>query len=210
MKHEHQSIRRLMGPSEDPTRGQFTLATALEGLPEGGGPSNACRLIATLHTTAGDLECELWPTKAPVTVANFVGLARGVRSWRDPRLAEWVQMPAYNGAPFHRVIKGFMVQGGDPTGTGRGEPGYVIPDEIWPGAKHDRRGLVCMANRGPDTNGMQFFITDGRADHLDGDYTIFGECHSHAVLEIIAAGKVDGDRAIDPVVIERVTVEWRA
>lgn len=195
-----------MGLSEDPTRGRFTLAGALAGLADSG--SNR-RLVATLHTSAGELVCELWPTKAPVTVANFVGLARGVRQWRDPRLAQWIQQPAYDGAPFHRVIKGFMIQGGDPTGTGRGEPGYVIKDEIWPGSTHDRRGLLCMANRGPDTNGMQFFITDGKAKHLDGEYTIFGECASHRVLDLIADSEVDGDRAVNPVIIERVSVEWQ-
>jgi peptidyl-prolyl cis-trans isomerase A (cyclophilin A) len=195
-----------MGLSEDPTRGRFTLVGALAGLVKSGSDP---RLVATLHTSAGDLECELWPTKAPITVANFVGLARGVRLWRDPRLTQWVESPAYDGAPFHRVIKGFMIQGGDPTGTGRGEPGYVIPDEIWPGSSHDRRGLLCMANRGPGTNGMQFFITDGKAEHLDGDYTIFGVCDSHDVLDTIANSDVKGDRATSPFVIQRVTVEWK-
>jgi len=195
-----------MALSEDPTRGQFTLAGALDGLTKS---DDRCRLVATLHTSAGELECELWPEKAPFTVANFVGLARGVRPWRDPRLSQWVKTPAYDGAPFHRVIKGFMIQGGDPTGTGRGEPGYVIADEIWPGSTHDRRGLLCMANRGPGTNGMQFFITDGAAKHLDGEYTIFGHCDSHEVLNTVASGKVDGDRPLDPVVIDLVTIEWK-
>jgi peptidyl-prolyl cis-trans isomerase A (cyclophilin A) len=99
-----------------------------------------------------------------------------------------------------------MIQGGDPLGTGAGEPGYVIPDEIWPGAKHDQRGLLCMANRGPNTNGMQFFITDAAARHLDSGYTIFGKCGPDATIEKIASADVRGDRAVNPPKIERVTV----
>lgn len=194
-----------MGLQEDPKGGQFSLAEALQGLDD---PDSDGALVATLQTSAGGLVCELWPHRAPVTVANFVGLARGTRPWRDPNLGQWVERPAYDGVTFHRVIKGFMIQGGDPTGTGRGEPGYTIPDEIWRGAKHDRRGLLCMANRGPHTGGMQFFITDAEAPHLDGDYTIFGECRSLDVLERIASGDVQGDVAVDPCVIQSVSVTW--
>src|SRR5690606_29353807 len=151
----------------DPLGGKFTLADATQGLPATG------KLVAEIETDQGTLSCELYDDKAPITVANFVGLARGLRPFKDPRTGEWVKRPAYDGTVFHRIIKGFMIQGGDPTGTGRGEPGYVIPDEIWEGSKHDQRGLLCMANRGKDTNGMQFFITDAAKPHLDGGYTIF-------------------------------------
>ena len=96
-------------------------------------------------------------------VASFVGLARGLRPWKSPLTGQWTRSPAYDGTRFHRVVKGFMIQGGDPKGSGSGEPGYVIADELWDGAKHDRAGLLCMANRGPDTNGMQFFVTDASA-----------------------------------------------
>ncbi len=186
----------------DPLGGKFSLADATAGLPEKG------KLTATMKTSKGTLECELFEDKAPITVANFVGLARGMRPFRDPQ-KNWIKKPAYDGTTFHRVIKGFMIQGGDPEGTGRGEPGYVIADEVWPGATHNERGLLCMANRGPNTNGMQFFIMDGSATHLDRSYTIFGKCSPASVIEAIADSKVTGDRAVDPVKIEKVTVARR-
>jgi peptidyl-prolyl cis-trans isomerase A (cyclophilin A) len=187
---------------DDPLGGKFSLEDAVAGLPGEG------KLTALMKTSLGTLTCELYEDKAPVTVANFVGLARGLRPFKDAT-GEWVKRPGYDGTTFHRVIKGFMVQGGDPKGTGAGEPGYVIPDEIWAGAKHDERGLLCMANRGPNTNGMQFFILDGAAPHLDGGYTIFGKCGPSDVIEKISSTKTRGDRAIDPPRIERVTIERR-
>jgi len=164
----------------DPLNGSFTLAQAVKDI-KGQGP-----LIATIETSKGTLQCRLYDDKAPNTVANFIGLATGKRSWRDPKSKQWVNKPAYDGTTFHRVIKGFMIQGGDAAGNGSGEPGYVIPDEVWPGAVHDRAGLLCMANRGPDTNGAQFFITDAKAAHLDRGYTIFGECAPVDVVHEIA------------------------
>jgi peptidyl-prolyl cis-trans isomerase A (cyclophilin A) len=182
----------------DPHKGTFTLDEATAGLPPGK------TLVAELHTTVGKLECELWPEKAPNTVANFVGLARGVRAWREN--TRWAKRPLYDGTPFHRVVKGFMIQGGDPLGSGAGGPGYVFPDELWEGAKHDQPGLLCMANRGKDTNGSQFFITDGAAPHLDGGYTIFGKCAPTELVTKIASVPARGDRAIDPVKLERVVI----
>lgn len=191
--------------SDDPLKGQFTLEDATKGL-EGKG-----KLNATIDTSLGSVSCELYDDKAPITVANFVGLARGVRPFKDKD--EWVKRPGYDGTIFHRVIKGFMIQGGDPEGKGSGEPGYVIPDEIWEGAKHDRRGLLCMANRGKNTNGMQFFITDANAPHLDGGYTIFGECGPDNVIEKLASvdtGRTTrqpgGDRPLDPPVIKSIVI----
>lgn len=184
---------------DDPLKGVFTLEDATKDLP-GDGP-----LFADIKTSLGKLSCELYADKAPITVANFIGLARGLRPFKDPK-GEWVKRPGYDGTTFHRIIKGFMIQGGDPMGSGAGEPGYVIPDEIWPGAAHDQRGLLCMANRGPDTNGMQFFITDKAARHLDGGYTIFGKCGPDEVIEKIASAEVAGDRAVKPPKIEQVTV----
>ena len=187
----------------DPAKGKFTLTEATVGL-LGDGP-----LLATIKTSQGDLTCRLFDDKAPRTVANFVGLARGTRPWKDPTGA-WVTRPAYDGTTFHRVIRGFMIQGGDPKGTGAGEPGYTIPDEIWPGTKHDRAGLLCMANRGPNTNGAQFFITDASAPHLTraGTYTVFGECAPvsvvHAIANVPTAG---GDRPVQDVVISSITIE---
>ncbi len=183
----------------DDPNAPFGLDKATAGL-EGNGP-----LVATMKTNKGTLECRLFDDKAPMTVANFVGLARGVRSWKTPD-GTWVKRPAYDGTTFHRVIKGFMIQGGDPTGTGRGEPGYTIKDEIWTGAKHDRPGLLCMANRGHDTNGMQFFITDKGAAHLDGNYTIFAECSPVSVVHAIAAVPVTGERPVSEVAIQSVEV----
>src|SRR5262249_48314064 len=117
---------------DDPMRGKFTLNDALQGLRGRG------KILATIETSLGSIECELFADRAPNTVANFVGLARGTRPWKTPS-GKWVRQPAYDGTTFHRVVKGFVIQGGDPTGNGSGEPGYVVPDELWEGAKHDRR-----------------------------------------------------------------------
>jgi peptidyl-prolyl cis-trans isomerase A (cyclophilin A) len=184
----------------DPAKGVFTLDDATKGLAGKG------KLVANMQTDKGTLKCELWDDKAPITVANFVGLARGVRPWKNPE-GEWVKKPLYDGTPFHRIIRGFMIQGGDPKGNGSGDPGYVIPDEVWEGAHHDQRGLLCMANRGPNTNGSQFFIMDGAAAHLDSGYTIFGKCSPDSVIEAIAGSEVMGDRAVTPPKIKKLTIE---
>ncbi|MCC6664671.1 MAG: peptidylprolyl isomerase [Polyangiaceae bacterium] len=188
-------------PSEDdPLKGKFTLADATGGL-TGKGP-----LVAEIKTDKGTLSCTLFEDKAPITVANFVGLARGLRPWKTPA-GKWEKKPGYDGTTFHRVVKGFMIQGGDPAGSGAGEPGYVIPDEVWEDAHHDQRGLLCMANRGPNTNGMQFFVMDGVAAHLDGGYTIFGKCEPESVIEALATVPVQGERAVTPPKIQKVTVK---
>lgn len=184
---------------DDPLKGAFSLADATQGLTGKG------KLMADIKTAAGKLECELFDDRAPLTVANFIGLARGLRPFKT-QSGEWLKKPAYDGTTFHRVIKGFMIQGGDPAGTGAGEPGYVIPDEIWEDAYHSERGLLCMANRGPNTNGQQFFIMDGSAPHLDGGYTIFGKCGPSAVIEKLANSEVQGDRAVTPPKIDKVTI----
>ncbi len=187
-------------PTGDPLQGQFTLEQATAGL---AGEGN---LVATIDTELGELQCELFVDRAPVTVANFVGLARGKRPFRGPGGA-WVSKPAYDGTIFHRVKKGFMIQGGDWKKNGTGDAGYTFADEIWPGAKHDRRGQLCMANRGPNTNSMQFFITDGPAAHLDGGFTIFGHCGPDALIEKLASvPTTPQDRSIEPTVIRHVTI----
>jgi peptidyl-prolyl cis-trans isomerase A (cyclophilin A) len=191
-------VATVAASPDDPVNGKFTLEDATQGLPPGKD------LVAEIHTGKGKLVCQLWPDKAPVTVANFVGLARGLRPWKDS--SEWVKKPLYDGTPFHRVISGFMIQGGDPKGTGAGDPGYVIADEVWPGATHDQAGLLCMANRGKNTNGSQFFIMDGAAKHLDGGYTIFGKCQPTSVVKAITEVPKRGDRAIDPVKIDKVVI----
>jgi peptidyl-prolyl cis-trans isomerase A (cyclophilin A) len=185
----------------DPMNGSFSLADATKDLP-GKGP-----IVAKIDTSKGVLQCKLFDDKAPVTVANFIGLATGKRAWKDPNSGQWVNKPAYDGTGFHRIIKGFMIQGGDPKGNGSGEPGYVIKDELWEGAKHDRAGLLCMANRGPNTNGAQFFITDQAAAHLDTSYTIFGECAPVEVVHDIANVPTGmGDKPQTPVTIKSVTI----
>jgi peptidyl-prolyl cis-trans isomerase A (cyclophilin A) len=195
------STRREPAAGSDPVQGRFTIADATAGL-EGAGP-----LVATLKTSEGTLQCTLFEDKAPVTVANFVGLARGMRPFKSEIDGEWVKKPAYDGTTFHRIIKGFMIQGGDRRGNGTGEPGYVIADEIWPGSKHDRPGLLCMANRGPNTNGAQFFITDAKVAALDGNYTIFGECSPTSLVQTLASvPTLPGDRPATQVTIETVTI----
>jgi len=185
---------------DDPLAGKFTLEDAVKGLPATGA------LYAEIATDLGKLECELYEDKAPITVANFIGLARGLRPFKQSD-GTWAKKNGYDGTTFHRVIKGFMIQGGDPQGSGAGEPGYVIPDEVWEGAKHDERGQLCMANRGKNTNGMQFFIMDGKAAHLDGGYTIFGKCGPEEVIQKLSTVEVQGDRSVKPTKITKVTIK---
>ncbi|WP_437950019.1 peptidylprolyl isomerase [Sorangium sp. So ce296] len=161
----------------DPEAGVFTLAEALADLPEGPGP-----LRAILDTDKGEITCELFPEQAPNAVANFVGLARGRRPFRDSATGSWVKRRFYDGLTFHRVIPEFMAQGGDPLGTGEGWPGYEFDDEI--SALKHRAGTLAYANAGADTNGSQFYITEVATDWLDGDYTIFGQC---APVEVVTA-----------------------
>jgi peptidyl-prolyl cis-trans isomerase A (cyclophilin A) len=185
--------------SDDPVKGKWTLDDATQGLPKGK------QLVATIETDLGKLTCKLFDDKAPIAVANFVGLARGVRPWKTPE-GTWEKKPAYDGTIFHRIIKGFMIQGGDAKKNGSGEAGYIFPDEVWDGAKHDRAGLLCMANRGPNTNSAQFFITDASAPHLDKSYTIFGECGPVDLIHKIAAVEVVRDRPKEPPVIKSIKV----
>jgi len=132
-------------------------------------------LYAVFHTSMGEIVVRLLAEKAPKTVDNFLGLAEGTREWTDPRSGEKVKRPLYDGTVFHRVIPDFMIQGGDPLGTGTGGPGYRFADELGPANKFDRPGLLAMANAGPNTNGSQFFITEVPTPWLDKGHTIFGE-----------------------------------
>jgi peptidyl-prolyl cis-trans isomerase A (cyclophilin A) len=166
---------------------------------------------ATLHTNHGDIKIELFPDHAPKTVRNFVGLAEGTQEWTDPRTGKASTTPLYDGVVFHRVISGFMIQGGDPLGTGTGGPGYRFGDEFHPDLQFSKPYLLAMANAGPGTNGSQFFITVGATPWLTMKHTIFGEvadAESRAVVDAIAAVPVGAmDRPKDAVVIESVTVE---
>jgi peptidyl-prolyl cis-trans isomerase A (cyclophilin A) len=167
--------------------------------------------FATLHTNRGDIRIQLMPFHAPKTVANFVGLATGSKQYRGENASGGTSGPFYDGAVFHRVIEGFMIQGGDPTGTGRGGPGYTFADEFHPELAFDRPYLLAMANAGPGTNGSQFFITVGKTPHLNRRHTIFGEVADQAsrdVVDAIAASPTDrNDRPNDDVVINSITVQ---
>jgi peptidyl-prolyl cis-trans isomerase A (cyclophilin A) len=165
-------------------------------------------LWATLKTSKGTIVVKLFSKDAPKTVANFVGLATGEKEWIDPRDNQRKRTPLYDGTEFHRVIPDFMIQGGDPTGTGRGSPGFTFGDEFQSGRKFDKKGILAMANRGPETNGSQFFITTSTPHHLDGKHTIFGEVISgYPVVEAISQVKtMMGSRPADPVNLVSVTV----
>jgi cyclophilin family peptidyl-prolyl cis-trans isomerase len=133
-------------------------------------------LYATINTSMGAIQLKLFEKEAPITVKNFVALARGTKAWKDPKTGQMVTRPLYAGTIFHRVIPGFMIQGGDPMGTGMGDPGFTIPDEFVPSLKFDIPGRLAMANIGqPHTGGCQFFITEVPTPHLNGKHTIFGQ-----------------------------------
>jgi peptidyl-prolyl cis-trans isomerase A (cyclophilin A) len=167
--------------------------------------------IATLHTSAGDIRINLYGNHAPKTVKNFVDLATGGKEWTHPGTRQKSNDPLYDGTVFHRVIAGFMIQGGDPLGQGYGGPGYQFADEFHPELSFDRPYLLAMANSGPGTNGSQFFITVGRTPHLNRKHSIFGEvadADSRAVVDAIATAPVGRqDRPVTDVVINSVTVE---
>ncbi|MDO4242775.1 MAG: peptidylprolyl isomerase [Actinomyces sp.] len=169
---------------------------------------------ATLHTTLGDIRLELYPDQAPVTVSNFVDLATGAKTWTDPRTGEESTAPLYDGVVFHRVIPGFMIQGGDPLGTGTGGPGYQFDDEIDPSLTFTSPYVLAMANAGrrlgKGTNGSQFFITTSPTEWLQGKHTIFGAVADEAsrkVVDAISAVSTDPrDRPLEDVVITSVSV----
>jgi peptidyl-prolyl cis-trans isomerase A (cyclophilin A) len=164
---------------------------------------------ATFTTSVGTFRVRLMPKHAPVTVTNFVELATGKRQWRDPRSRQETTQPLYDGTVFHRVIPDFMIQGGDPEGTGRGGPGYDFEDECPPdGPTFDRPGLLAMANAGPNTNGSQFFVTVVPTPWLNGKHTIFGEViEGMDVVERISTTPTGpGDRPQEDVVLQHVEV----
>jgi peptidyl-prolyl cis-trans isomerase A (cyclophilin A) len=166
-------------------------------------------VYAHFVTSEGDFTAHLLDQAAPKTVENFVGLAQGTKAWTDPKTGQPVKRPYYNGLIFHRVIDGFMIQGGDPLGTGTGGPGYSFPDEIDKAHKFDKAGIVAMANRGPNTNGGQFFITVAPYPQLPLNYTIFGEV-TQGLDVVQKIGKVKtgpNDRPVTPVVIKSIKIE---
>lgn len=203
-----------MGPSAWPTapgdRHRVRAAACLvaDSHPVTNSPNQTA--TATLHTNRGDIKVALFGNHAPKTVANFVGLAQGTKEYSTQNASGGSSGPFYDGAVFHRVIRGFMIQGGDPTGTGRGGPGYKFADEFHPELQFDKPYLLAMANAGPGTNGSQFFITVGETPHLNRRHTIFGEVtdpESQKVVDTIATTSTDGnDRPTEAVVIESITI----
>ena len=147
--------------------------------------------------------------EAPLTVANFVGLARGTKEWTDPKTGQKVKRPLYNGTIFHRVIPGFMIQGGDPLGTGMGDPGYEFKDEFDPSLKFDQPGRLAMANSGPGTNGSQFFITEVNTPHLNNHHTIFGQAVEgrELIKQITGVPKDANDKPRTPIVIKSIRIQ---
>ncbi len=165
---------------------------------------------AVFDTSMGRIICRLFDKQAPMAVDNFVGLATGAKDWQDPTTHEKMhKKPFYDGTQFHRVIPHFMIQGGDPTATGMGDPGYFVKDEINPDLNFDVAGRLAMANSGPNTNGSQFFITEDAEDDLDGKYTIFGQCDDPGVLVVKTIARVERDshdKPITPVTLDKVTI----
>jgi len=161
-------------------------------------------------TSMGRMTCKTFQNVAPNAVANFIGLAEGTKDWTSAMgTVKHHGKPFYDGLTFHRVIPGFMIQGGDPVGDGTGDPGYFVDDEISPSLTFSVAGRLAMANSGPNTNGSQFFITEGPQPDLDGHYTIFGQCDPHTVLLVASIARVprDGrDKPFTPVLINHVTI----
>ena len=167
---------------------------------------------AIIDTTVGKMTCTLFPDKAPIGVANFIGLANGTKDWKNPVSgASKHGVPLYDGTIFHRVIPGFMIQGGDPAGNGSGDPGYKFKNETSPDLLFDRPGRLAYANAGPGTNGSQFFITEVATAHLNGGYTIFGQCDEATVALVKQIAHMARDPSTDkpfrPVKINHVTIQ---
>jgi peptidyl-prolyl cis-trans isomerase A (cyclophilin A) len=191
-------------------------AASAPAKPEGGPwmtkAAQGADIFATFKTTEGNITVKLFSKDAPKTVGNFVGLAAGEKPWTDPKTSQKTSQPLYNGTVFHRVIPGFMIQGGDPLGNGTGDPGYTFEDEFQSGRGFDKPGLLAMANRGPNTNGSQIFITDSTPQHLKNHHTIFGEVVTgYDIVEKIAhvpTGPMN--RPVTPVTVSEVTLSDKA
>lgn len=166
-------------------------------------------MFANFETNKGNFKVKLFNERVPKTVENFVGLAEGTKEFTDPKTGEKTKRPFYDGLIFHRVIKDFMIQGGCPQGTGTGDPGYRFEDEINPALnKHEKAGMLSMANAGPNTNGSQFFITTVPTPWLDKGHTIFGEVVEgyNIVDEIGKVRTAPGDRPLEPIILKKVTI----
>src|SRR5579863_9872905 len=166
--------------------------------------------MVVMDTSMGRITCQFYQKQAPNAVANFIGLATGSKDWTDPNTRKpQHHKPLYNGTTFHRVIPEFMIQGGDPVGTGMGDPGYAFDDEVDPNLSFDRPGRLAMANSGPNTNGSQFFITEQAYDSLNQHYTLFGQCDDPSVEVVKTIARVprdSNDKPLTPVVLKKVTI----
>ena len=165
-------------------------------------------VYADFTTSEGNFSVRLFDKETPITVENFVGLAEGTKEWTDPRTNQRVRQPYYDGIIFHRIIDGFMIQGGDPLGRGTGGPGYDFADEFHPSLRHSKAGILSMANRGPNTNGGQFFLTLGPTPHLDNRHSVFGEVvDGMDIVRKIGSTRTGAqDRPIKDVVIQSVKI----
>jgi peptidyl-prolyl cis-trans isomerase A (cyclophilin A) len=163
-----------------------------------------------MDTSMGRLTCQFFQKEAPKTVANFIALAEGKKDWTDPKTQQKMHnKPLYDGTTFHRVIPEFMIQGGDPTGTGMGDPGFTFEDEFYPDLNFDVPGRLAMANSGPNTNGSQFFITESATENLNRKHTIFGQCDEPSIGVVKAIARVERDaedKPVTPVVLQKVTI----
>ncbi len=186
------------------------LTVALAGWAAAGEKEKAVEgpLYASLKTSMGVIVVRLFDDKAPKTVDNFVSLATGMKEWTDPKTGEKVKRPLYNGTIFHRVIPGFMIQGGDPLGRGTGGPGYRFADEFEPSLRHNKAGILSMANAGPNTNGSQFFITLAPTPHLDNRHSVFGEVvkGQEVVVAIASVPRGANDRPVKDAVLQEVVI----
>jgi peptidyl-prolyl cis-trans isomerase A (cyclophilin A) len=194
---------------------QETTKPAEEPLPDAPQATTAAQIhpngpTVVMDTSMGRITCQFFQQQAPKTVANFIALAQGTKNWTDPQNQKKMHnKPLYDGTVFHRVIPEFMIQGGDPTGTGMGDPGYTFEDEFNPDLNFDVPGRLAMANSGPNTNGSQFFITEGATEHLNRKHTIFGQCDEPSIGVVKAIARVErdpNDKPVTPVVLQKITI----
>jgi peptidyl-prolyl cis-trans isomerase A (cyclophilin A) len=194
---------------------QETTKPAEEPLPDAPQATMAAQIHpngprVVMDTSMGRITCQFFEKEAPKTVANFIALAQGTKDWTDPQNQKKMHnKPLYDGTIFHRVIPEFMIQGGDPTGTGTGDPGYTFEDEFNPDLNFDVPGRLAMANSGPNTNGSQFFITEVPTEHLNQKHTIFGQCDEPSIGLVKAIARVErdpNDKPVTPVVLQKVTI----
>jgi peptidyl-prolyl cis-trans isomerase A (cyclophilin A) len=200
------SAQTAAPPATPPAQTPATAPAAADQFPDA--PSAAANVLppmvptgptVVIDTSMGRLTCKLFDKEAPITAANFIGLAEGTKDWTDPTTQQKVHGKRfYDGVTFHRVIPGFMIQGGDRLGNGMGDAGFFFDQEIVPGLNFDVPGRLAMANAGPNTNGSQFFITEAAQPELDGKYNIFGQCDPHTVLMVATIARVDRDTQDKP------------